>query len=103
MNRVGSTSGVRQVQPTSLLPLARSSSNFTVQTAAITSAMERRTVILSGSKMRLEWALKKSGVTMTAANQPTSMTRSQNALSLVEFIFASPWLRVVNRQARDKK
>ena len=53
MNRVGSASGVRQVKPRSLLPLARSSMSFTIQTAAITSATVRNTVSLFGSKVRL--------------------------------------------------
>ena len=43
----------------------------------MTSATERSRLILSGSKTRLEYTLKKSGVMISAASQQASIVDSQ--------------------------
>jgi len=81
-NSVGRTSGAPnfQLSPTFQLP---SSTILMTHATAITKAMERSKVSLSGSNTRSEKTLKKRGTTIMAANQPASITLSQNTLSFV--------------------
>ncbi len=59
------------------------SSVLMTHATAITRAIERSKVSLSGSKTRSEKTLKKRGTTMTAASQPASITLSQKMPSFV--------------------
>src|SRR4030066_574571 len=60
-----------------------SSMSFNTQAARVIIDNERKTVILSGSKMRVEYILKKTGTTITAASQAASITPRQYRLSFV--------------------
>src|SRR4030066_1168125 len=60
-----------------------SSISFNIQAARVNNASDRKMVILSGSNMRLEYILKNTGITLTAASQAASITPRQNRLSFV--------------------